>query len=156
MRMSEQALLCLRQLAAEGRLSPNVVVEEAASEDSPLHGYFEWDEQTAAHKYRITQARDLIRSVKVEVVVRERTVVAPRYVHDPKAKNNQGYVDVESARDDKDAAREIVMAEVARAVTAMERANRVAAAVGLESEVTSMIENLSELYEALAQPGAIQ
>lgn len=54
--------------AARGQLIPEDVVEEATSRTSPLHGYFEWNNRVAGHEYRLIQARDLIRSVKVEVV----------------------------------------------------------------------------------------
>lgn len=51
-----------------GKLTPTIVVTAATDPDSPLHNRFEWDDSTAAHKYRLVQARDLIRSVKVEWV----------------------------------------------------------------------------------------
>lgn len=54
--------------AAAGYLTPEAVVEAARSEDSPLHGRFEWNDSVAAERYRKDQARDLIRSVKVEFV----------------------------------------------------------------------------------------
>ncbi len=51
------------------RLTPADVVEEAASIDSPLHPFFEWDDSEAARKFRLDQARTLIRSVKVKFTV---------------------------------------------------------------------------------------
>lgn len=45
-----------------GVLHPERVVEEAESEASPLHGKFCWDDDKAAHEYRIFQARNLIRT----------------------------------------------------------------------------------------------
>lgn len=44
-----------------GILKPEIVVEEAKSEDSPLHSRFTWDDSEAAHQYRLEQARRLIR-----------------------------------------------------------------------------------------------
>jgi hypothetical protein len=46
-------------------LLPERVVEFATPKNSPLHSYFEWDQREAAHKYRIDQARSLIRTVMV-------------------------------------------------------------------------------------------
>lgn len=46
-----------------GVLHPEVVVEAARLTDSPLHGSFEWDDSQAAHRYRLWQARSLIRVV---------------------------------------------------------------------------------------------
>lgn len=47
------------------RLTPEIVVDVARDEASPLHARFEWDDQIAGEKYRLDQARRLIRSVKV-------------------------------------------------------------------------------------------
>lgn len=43
-----------------GLLRPVDVVMAATPEDHPLHDYFEWDGPTAAHAYRLWQARQLI------------------------------------------------------------------------------------------------
>lgn len=48
-----------------GKLKPDDVVQVASDPDSPLHPAFEWDDSVAAHKHRLRQARDLIRSVRV-------------------------------------------------------------------------------------------
>lgn len=48
-----------------GKLLPDIVVREAAEENSPLHDFFEWDDSAAASEYRQEQARMLIRSVVV-------------------------------------------------------------------------------------------
>lgn len=52
----------LRQ-QAKGELTPNDVLKDARHNNSPLHGYFEWDDTAAAEEYRLSQARGLIRSV---------------------------------------------------------------------------------------------
>lgn len=57
----------------DGALSPRAVVDEARSESSPLHPYFEWDDHRAAQSYRIGQAKTLTRSV---VMVEK--IAAPR------------------------------------------------------------------------------
>jgi len=41
------------------------VVEMAFDPDCPLHSYFEWDDGAAAHQYRLSQARQLIRSITI-------------------------------------------------------------------------------------------
>ena len=46
-----------------GILRTTDVVESARYEDSPLHSYFEWDEQAAASAHHRWQARQLISSV---------------------------------------------------------------------------------------------
>ncbi len=51
-----------------GELHPKDVVAEAKRRLSPLHHYFDWDDTSAAKKYRLTQARELIRSVEIRIV----------------------------------------------------------------------------------------
>lgn len=50
----------------EGELQPLMVVSRAKAKRSPLHGYFEWDDNKAAKQHRAQQACQLI----CEVVVR--------------------------------------------------------------------------------------
>lgn len=54
-----------------GALTPASVVEDAESDDSPLHECFEWDDTRAAGLYRDEQARHLIRHIVL--VPEERT-----------------------------------------------------------------------------------
>ena len=53
----------LRRIANEneGILKPEDVVEAARPKDSPLHSQFDWNNSEAANKWRIHQARNLIR-----------------------------------------------------------------------------------------------
>lgn len=53
--------------AGAGSLEPEAVVEHARSHNSVLHTYFEWDDEKAAHSYRVSQAGDLIRAVQVDI-----------------------------------------------------------------------------------------
>jgi hypothetical protein len=55
----------LAALEASGRLTAKAVVQEARSDDSPLHPLFEWDDAKAADKYRIAHAGHVIRCVTV-------------------------------------------------------------------------------------------
>jgi hypothetical protein len=51
-----------------GELRPAVVVEAARPPESPGHVLFEWDDAIAAHRYRLIQARTIIRSIEVVTV----------------------------------------------------------------------------------------
>jgi hypothetical protein len=51
-----------------GALTPRNVVDAARCSSHPLHSRFEWDDGVAADKYRLVQARELIRSVKCTFV----------------------------------------------------------------------------------------
>lgn len=48
-----------------GKLTPELVVDEARDPEHPLHVRFEWDDSTAGEKWRHYQAHELITSVKV-------------------------------------------------------------------------------------------
>lgn len=49
----------------KGVITPDIVLKEAKKKTSPLHTYFEWNDSAAAKSYRLIQAGNLIRSVKV-------------------------------------------------------------------------------------------
>lgn len=49
-------------------LTPALVVDAARDEGHPLHPRFEWDDTTAAEKYRLTQAGELIRAARVTYI----------------------------------------------------------------------------------------
>lgn len=49
-----------------GRLQPEDTVDAARDPKSALHPHFDWDDTVAAEKWRLEQARLLIRSIRVE------------------------------------------------------------------------------------------
>jgi hypothetical protein len=56
----------LSDVATEyGALTPGNLVHAATPEEHPLHNRFEWDNERAGHQYRLAQAREIIRSVRV-------------------------------------------------------------------------------------------
>lgn len=48
-----------------GKLTAQIVLDEARAETHPLHDQFEWDNDIAGERWRHQQARELIRSVRV-------------------------------------------------------------------------------------------
>lgn len=65
---SRDVVVELERLRKErGELTAEMVVEAAADEGSPIHGQFTWDDDAAAHQFRLMQARGLIRRVTVSV-----------------------------------------------------------------------------------------
>jgi hypothetical protein len=58
---------CLEQICEkhDGVLTAELVLREAKKKTSPLHTHFLWDDTEAARQYRLIQAGDLIRKVKV-------------------------------------------------------------------------------------------
>lgn len=146
--MTADKRLQIRQVLAElesqtGRLTPDAVVAHAASEDSPLHECFEWDDTRAAHLHRVDQARALITSVKVDIKTETKTVSSVYYVRDPSLPTTeQGYVSVVKLRSEYDLAREAVVDAFGQARALLERAQTLSAVLRVEKEVGSIISNI--------------
>ena len=51
----------------DGIVTPDIVVDDARKEESPLHEYFDWDDAVAGDKWRKTQAGYLLRSIHVVI-----------------------------------------------------------------------------------------
>ena len=60
-----------------GHLTPDLVVQAAQYEQSPIHSIFEWDDGKAAHQHRLWQARRLIRSVQNRAAGRQADAQIP-------------------------------------------------------------------------------
>jgi len=132
-------LIALHQ--THGTLTPELVVADAKLPDSPLHELFEWDTSKAAQSHWHDVARALIRNVRVVVVNEGRTLQAPYFVRDPSLPNKvQGYTTVTKLRNDADLARDAVADECSRAAAAFRRAQEVAAAVGVASDVRDLLD----------------
>lgn len=83
------ALEQVRKKNRKGKLLPREVVESAANPESPLHSYFDWNDSSAAAKYRDWQARQLIASV--EIVADNRFESSPVYVSLASDRLTSGY-----------------------------------------------------------------
>ena len=134
---------------ASGIITPDAVVADAEDEASPLHSYFEWDDSVAGMKYRIEQARTLIRSVRVVLVEKKHQFSSIAYVRSPDSEpKEQGYISSVILRDDKARARIALIAELQRAESALQRAYDVATAVGLAREVDSLLAQVRNIRTA--------
>lgn len=134
---------------SEGRLTPEGVVKAAARADSPLHSHFEWDDSKAGHAYRLQQARQLIRSVQVEITTEERVISTVHYVRDPRAaeEDEQGYVSVNRLKTEPEHARALIQSEFARASACLHRATDLAAVLGMKREVAAISRKVDAVRE---------
>lgn len=76
----------------QGAITAPAVIDAAKPKDAPLHPAFTWDNRTAAHQWRLHEARHLIRSVQV---VREDSEPRLKYVHVRGGKDDSRYEDVD-------------------------------------------------------------
>jgi len=138
-----------------GRLSAEIVVEAASFPDSPIHGLFTWNDEIAGQRWRLEQARELIRSVRVTVTTEEKSVTSVFYVRDPAAESSeQGYVSLPTLRRDPEGARAAIVAEFSRAASALSRARSVADALGMAEQVDDLIARVTSVKEEAATPAA--
>ncbi len=64
----------IERIASQNRaneVTPDMVVEEARKPDNPLHECFDWNDDTAAEKWRKHTARLLIGSIVVNITISE-------------------------------------------------------------------------------------
>ncbi len=86
-----------------GRLTPEDVVNDAKDRSSPLHAQiFRENDSDAAYQRRIDLARQLIRSVKINLTVHQQSISVVAYVHDPSDQHRPGYVPTVSLVNEKD------------------------------------------------------
>lgn len=80
----QQELLKLQKQNG-GILNPKIVIDSARDKKSPLHDYFVWDNAKASEKYRLIQAEELIRRVRVEIITPEqKTVLVRQFISLPR------------------------------------------------------------------------
>jgi hypothetical protein len=130
----------LAELDSEDRLTPDDVIKAAQDKESPLHAQFEWDNTAAAHAYRQAQARELIRSFRVTVQIGVTVVKVPQWVRDPEREpNEQGYTALISVKSNAAIGRDLLATEFARARSALERANNIAAALSMDGPFEELL-----------------
>lgn len=111
------------ELANDGLLTPEAVVEDARDPDSPLHGGFEWDVEAAAYQHHLDCARRLIRSVKLMVKTETRTYEVRSYWKNPESDSKeQGYISFQRIASDEELKRSLLVEEyrkIARKLTTL-------------------------------------
>lgn len=139
--ISKEKAEFVRSLADEnGNIEPERVVESARDPGSPIHGDFTWDNKEAGQAYRLDEAKRLIRFVKVEFLVEDRTISSVLYVPDPnRAPKSRRYIDVTVAARRDDSAQKILMAELDRISAAIRRAYEIAEVLGLTDQLDHLL-----------------
>ncbi len=61
-----------------GIITPEILIDAAKRKSSPLHQFFEWDDTAAARQFRLIQAANLIRRIKVTVQTAAETTIRIR------------------------------------------------------------------------------
>ena len=125
------------------------VVRDAESEDSPLHPCFEWDDDKAAHNWRLAQAGRILRSIEVVRVGKngvETTEIA--YVSRNHGQVQSAYMNTRSALSDSELA-EVVIAEAKSILAGFTRRYRHLVTIAKEfAPVVTAIDAMQEKEKA--------
>ena len=108
------------RLDRSGNLTPMALVDEGRDPKSPLHGCFEWDDASAAEKYREVQAGRIIRSIVVDIEGVQEPTRAFVSVAISDDGNGKTYMGVEAALSNEET-RECVLASAIAELKAFER-----------------------------------
>lgn len=132
----------------DGSIDPGKVVEVARDPKHPLHGYFDWNDEEAARKHRLDQARSLIRRYRVEVETRDVTYRVPLYTRDPAKPGSQTGYRAHDRITNSDRAHAL-RSEIRRARGMISRAAGMAAALQLEDQ-RIRLQSLADEAEAIS------
>jgi hypothetical protein len=128
--------------ANDGVVTPYAVVEAAKNPKHILHECFDWDDTSAAYKYRLDTARHLIASIEVLVEYEDRTVTAISYVHDVRqGRREQGYVGINSLIKRREDAQQTLLVEIERITASVSRARSIALGLALETYFEAILTN---------------
>lgn len=151
MRLTEEQIACVQSLEdADGRITPDRVLEEAKRKDSPIHALFDWDKNKAAHNWWLECAREVIGAVRIQVETTEAVYKPQLYMRDPDV-SGQGYRSVLVMKRDPVTARQALIGELTRAAGVVHRARELAVALGLNDEVDQMLGQIVGMHARLVQ-----
>lgn len=145
--MVRQAILELAD--ANGYIDKRTVFEAARSTNSVLHDEFEWDGNAAIIELGLQRASELIRVIKVEVIVDSHKIVAPYYVNHPSDSQAGVYVPLTGVKNDVTIKQGVLINEVSRIESAIKRARAIAGALDLEPEFDNMMSSVGVIRARL-------
>lgn len=133
---------------SDGVLTPDAVVADARTKQSPLHALFEWDVRKAAAAHWVETARDVIASVKYVYTSNESVIRAPHYVHDPTL-SGQGYRSITALKASPEQARESLIYTLEIAAGHIRRACDLAAPLGLSADIDHLLDQVIGLQRTI-------
>jgi hypothetical protein len=133
-----------------GKLKPEDVVKAASDPKSPLHDAFEWNDRKAGFMWRVHQARLLMGSLTMVVLVENRKLHVPIFVHDPSSKESQ-YIKTSKLKRDEENTRDLILEEFARAAGHLKRARDLAAVLRYDGDIDELLESLMSLEKEIRQ-----
>jgi|SRR5215211_1913466 len=132
-----------------GRLTAEIVVEEAKAKGHPFHDRI-WGEskEEAAHQRRLDLARKIIRSVRFVIAKGPPIIRSPSFVRDPEIKPSEpGYRQVRRIGEERDSALRSLQLEADRIRGSLSRGDSLASAYSLEREFELMLGDIGILRQ---------
>jgi hypothetical protein len=147
---AEEALREL-SLSHGGKVTAELMFSLAKGDkNSPFRPVFEWNKAKAFESFNVDLARKFIASVKVVVRTERVRVSAVAYTRDPDcAADEQGYISVDTAKEDPDLKQRVLVQEFARISGHLYRARNLAKYFDLENEVSDLIDDLGVLKQSV-------
>ncbi len=136
---------------ALGRIIPRRLWKAAqADKNHPYHNEFEWDQRLSAEENWDKRAAELIREIRLEVIIDDQKIMAPYYVSDPRS-DGPGYISTVRIAKREDWAQSVLLDELKRLEGGINRARDLATVFKLESEFERLLENLFEVRRRVMQ-----
>lgn len=158
LKIAAKVLADLAKANADGDVEREELVRAAKRKAHPLHDEFEWNDKVLGQKARLERAGQIIREVKLHVILEQLPVSekqfrldiakapdAPAFVRD--GYRPSGVRSIEELRKDTGRAQASLLIEVQQAIGIAERARDVAVALGIP---------FAELVHALADYRAVE
>ena len=92
----------LEDIETKEGITPRNVVEYAKNEKTTLNKMFEWNDAIAGEKWRIQQARDIIRNISVEYIKQDNTKTQIRAFVKTSLKHKEEYRNIEAVVSDEE------------------------------------------------------
>lgn len=134
-----------------GVVTSRGVFEAARSENNILHHEFEWNGDKAIEALGLQRAAELIRTVRIKVVVDSRKIVAPYYVNSPREDKAGEYIPIASVKADDTVKHGVLLAEISRIESAIRRGMAIAGVLEIEREFETMMQSVDAIRNHITQ-----
>lgn len=86
-----------------GKITPNLIVEDGKEKTSPFHSQFTWDDTEAARKHRLYEAKRIVQNVVEIVIISDKpTLVRSFFSVSDNEENQKVYVQLNTMLTEKD------------------------------------------------------
>lgn len=134
-----------------GVVTSRGVFEAARSENNILHHEFEWNGDKAIEALGLQRAAELIRTVRIKVVVESRKIISPFYVNNPRDDKTGEYLPITSVKSDETVKHGVLLAEISRIESAVRRGMAIAGMLEIEREFEAMMQSVDAIRQHIAK-----